>query len=409
MYLDKKEEKMLSGEYGPAVELAMKAIVKVGDVVNAQRLVPIVSSHIGNAGFLSKFETYASVIKRLVEYEARVKVPTSENPYPYDSRTPLGPPEKFGIPEAFKKKSLDQHYRALGVIPTSTCTPYYYGNIPRFGQHISWEESSAVIYVNAVLGARTNRESILMDLLTAIAGRTPYHGLHLDENRRGEILCTIEKEKSTVVDYPVLGYCVGKIVGTKVPVLDGLPRDVSTYNLKNFGAAAASTGAVGHFHVVGVTPEAKSLEDAFRGEAPTDKIEIGSSEIRETKQEMSSFEEGETIDAVFVGCPHCSFEEVARVARILNGKKLKVPFWIYTHDGARELSKKLDYSEIIEASGAKLVAGCPHSITKFAPYDEMRFMTDSGKMSYYMSVVHGSLEDCIKSAVEGKVVRSQKW
>lgn len=412
MYLDKKEERMLAGDYGPAVELSMKAIVKVGDAVGAERLVQIASSHIGNAGFLSKWEAYVSVVKLLTKFGAKVEVPTSENPYPVDLREPLWLPEEFGVPEAFKELGpLDRYYRELGVTPTWTCTPYLYGNIPRFGQHVCWEESSAVVYANAVLGTRTNRETILMDLLAAIAGRTPYHGLHLTENRRGEILCTIKNAKLPAANYPVIGYYIGKIVGTKIPVLDGVPRDVSTDNLKNFGAAAASSGAVAHFHIPGVTPEARSLEDVFKGERPVDRIEIGPREIRETREEMSLLKEGETIDAVVIGCPHYSIKEVAKVAKMLDGKKMKenIQFLIYTHDGAKMLAKELGYSDIIEACGAKLVTGCPNLLFKVPPYDEMSFITDSGKICYYTNAAYGSLRDCVKSGVEGKVVSSEKW
>jgi len=401
---------MLGGGYGPAVELAMKAIVKVGDTVKAEKLIPIASSHTGNAGLLSTWGSYVGVLKQLAEYGAKVNVPTSENPYPYDIRTPLGPSEEFEIPEPFKKSGqLEGYYRTLGIMPTWTCTPYQYGNIPRFGQHISWEESSAVVFVNAVLGAKTNRESILMDVLTAIAGRTPYHGLHINENRRGETLCVIQKNKLTSADYQAIGYYVGRTVGNKIPVLDGMPRDISVSDLKNFGSTAAASGAVAHFHVPGVTPEARSLEDAFGGEKPTDKIEIGLREIKETSEEMSAIQEGEKIDVVAVGCPHYYIEEIQAIAKMLNGKKVNknVQFWVFAHDTSRTLAQKLGYANVIEASGARLVTGCPLLLSKYPHYDKMRIMSDSGRMCYYVDLIaYGSLEDCVKSAVEGKVVRS---
>jgi len=407
MYLEKEEERMLKGAYGPALELAMKVIVKMGDSLEAEKLVPIVSSHVGNAGFLRRLNAYVGVVKELSRYGAQVKVMTSENPYPYDKKRV----EELGVPKPFKGMNpLEKYYRKLGVTPTWTCTPYLYGNIPIFGQHLSWEESSAVAYVNSVLGARTNREPILMDIASAIVGRTLYYGLHLDENRRGEILYTIRKERLSDSDYPAIGYYIGKTTETKVPVIDGRLRGVSSNNLKSLGAAAASSGPIALFHVIGVTPEARTSEDAFKKEKPIDRIDIGPREIEETKEEMSSLEE-EKIELITVGCPHYSIEEVAKVARMLYGKKIKkgVQFWICTHEGSRILAKELGYYDVIEASGARVITGCPTFLSLTPLYRRMSLMTDSGKTCYYRDAVYGSTEDCVKSAIEGRVVRQGRW
>ncbi|KXA89639.1 hypothetical protein AKJ62_02675 [candidate division MSBL1 archaeon SCGC-AAA259D14] len=411
MFLEKKEEKMLEGEYGSGVELAMNALVKMGDAVGAERFIPIQSSHIGNAGLFNNFEGYVDIVERLVEKGAKTKVPTSENPYPYDSRTPIELAECKESSMLKETEPLTTYYRELEVIPTWTCTPYFNGNIPRYGHHISWEESSAVAYVNAVLGAKTNRESVLMDLLTAISGRTLYHGLHIDENRKGELLFSIDKKKLNSSDYPAIGYYIGKIIETEIPVIKGIPRDVSKGNLKNFGAAAASTGALAHYHIPKVTPEANSTNDAFGNEKPSEKIEIEEREIKETKEEMSYLREGEDIEMIALGCPHYSFEEVKKIAKLIEGRKIKenVKFWIFTHDGARSLAESLGYSEIIESAGGRLLAGCPHHILETPPYDEMPFMTDSGKMCYYTKSAYGGQKDCLKSGIEGKVARVKKW
>jgi predicted aconitase len=406
MYLNKLEEKMFVGEYGAAVQLAMKSIVKVGDKVKAERLIPVASGHLGTFT-LPFLGAYASTIKRLVMMEAKVNVFTSVNPNPFDTITATDFLQNLGTLGGFKQpKIFTDCIETLGVSPTWTCTPYEYGNIPRFGQHVSWDESSADIYVNAVLGARTNRESGFMDLLTAIAGRTPYHGLHLDENRRGEILCTIKKDRLTDSDYPAIGCYIAKHVETHIPVIVGMPNDVSADDLKNFGAGADAVGAVSHFHVPRVTPEAPTVQDAFNGEPPHDKIEVDLKTIVETKDELSSLSGGDSVDILAVGCPHASYKEVVKLAEILRGKKIRkdTQFLIYTHNGAKMLAKHGGYADVIEASGAKLVSGCPLLLSKLPPYDKMHFMTNSGKMGYYLNCAYGSLEDCVKSGVTGKVV-----
>ncbi len=200
---------------------------------------------------------------------------------------------------------------------------------------------------------------------------------------------------------------MGKTVGTKIPVIQGLPRNVPSSDLKNMGAAAASTGAVALYHVVDVTPEAMSLGRAFGGERPVDRIQMDSDEFEMTKEEMSSVSEGEKVELVGLGCPHYSLEEVASAARMLEGKKIKegVQLWICTHEAARTLAKELGYHDIIEASGARLITGCPLNLCIVPPYSEMSAMSDSGKFCYYRRSAFGSQEQCIKSAIAGRVMK----
>jgi predicted aconitase len=402
MDLTKKEEEMLAGKMGPAIELAMKAIVQMGQGLDAKRLIVTEGSHLGNVDLFRQYTGYVGIVKKFVELGARVQVPTSENPYPADPRNPESP----SIPKTFQGSSpLEGLYRDLGVIPNWTCTPYLYGNIPRFGQHLSWEESSAVIYINSVIGARANREPILMDLVTAIAGRTVYSGLHIDENRRGEILCRVKVKGLKSEDFAAIGYYLGKVCGTKIPVIDGIQKAATTSSLKNMGAAAASTGAISMYHIPGLTPEAQTIERAFGGRKPVEKIEIDDKELKKTKEEMSSAEAGGEIDIVGVGCPHYSFDEVASIARLLEGKRVKdgVQLWICTHNSAIELAKELGIARIIKEAGGNLFSGCLVSLHAVDPYSGMRLMSDSGKVSYYRRAVYGSQRQCVAAAISGRV------
>jgi predicted aconitase len=412
MYLDKNEEMMLKGEYGPAVEIAMNAVVKVGDALDARKLVPVVRSHLVNAGISQKMDGYWGVVEELWKHGGRVQVPTSENPYAWDVERAA----EFGIgrPDVFEPPgSRERMYREMGVLPTWTCTPYLYGNVPMFGQHVAMEESSNVIYANSVLGARTNRTPVLMDIASAVVGRTPYYGLHLDENRRGEILYAVKDRRLKAEDYPAIGILVGKTAGTRNPVIDGFRGDVSSDDLKNFGAACATSGAVALYHIPGVTPEARDLDDAFKDGKPIDRIEVTRREIDEVKDDMSSLSNGKSVKVVCVGCPHYSFAEVARVGQLLQGKAVKrgVQFWICTHPGARTLAKASGLYGNIEASGARLTIACPSNLwTALGGNDgKLPMMTDSAKTAYHRAaltdVAYGSVEECVQSAVEGRVVR----
>ncbi len=401
MHLTKREEDMLAGKMGPAIELAMKAIVQMGEGLDAEGLIATEGSHLGNVDLLRHCTGYIGIVNRFVDLGAEVQVPTSVNPYPADPRNSESPP----IPEAFQGSSpLEGPYRKIGVIPNWTCIPYLYGNTPRFGQHLSWEESSAVIYVNSVIGARANREPILMDLVSAIAGRTVYSGLHIDENRRGEILCNVKVKGLKSEDFAAIGYYLGKVCGTKIPVIDGIQEKASTSSLKNMGAAAASTGAVSMYHIPGLTPEAPTIENAFGRRKPVDKVEIDDTVLQKTKEEMSSAEAGGEIDIVAVGCPHYTFEEVASIARLLKGKKVKdgVQLWICTHNGAIELAKQQGTAQIIKEAGGMLFSGCIYCLHTVNPYADMRLMSDSGKVCYYRRALYGSQRECVAAAISGR-------
>ena len=402
MRLTEIERAMVAGKMGQAIQLAMETIIQMGTGLNADCLIPTSGSHLGNVDLLRHCTGYVGIVKKFVDLGAEVQIPTSVNPYPADRENSESPV----IPESFKGPSpLAGYYKRLGVIPNWTCTPYLYGNIPRFGQHLSWEESSAVVYVNAVIGARADREPVLMDLVSAIAGRTLYRGLHIDENRRGEILCNVNVKQLKSDDFTVIGYYLGKVCGTRVPVLDGIQEQVSTSGLKNMGAAAATTGAVAMFHIPGVTPEAATTAGAFGGRKPFDVIEINDSVLKRTRDEMTGTAPGGQVDIVAVGCPHYTFQEVVSIARLLEGKKVNqgVCLWICTHDGAIELAKQQGVAQTIKEAGGRLFSGCIYCLHSVKPYSDMRLMSDSGKLCYYRPAVYGNQHECVEAAVSGRV------
>ncbi len=174
------------------------------------------------------------------------------------------------VPEELLEKSrrLENAYLKMGAIPTWTCAPYQQGLIPSFGEQIAWGESNAIAFVNSVIGARTERYADLTDVCAAITGSVPEMGLHLNENRKAETLFSIQDFPAHAFNdprlFPLLGFVFGELAGDRVSAVEGIPQKVSMDKLKTFSAAAASSGAVGLFHIIGVTPEAPDIKTCFR-------------------------------------------------------------------------------------------------------------------------------------------------
>jgi predicted aconitase len=235
----------------------MRVVVEMGELLGAPRLIEITSAHID--GCLYHGDGGVEFAQRLVEDGARVAVPTTLNVGALDL---LNPSRVNADPHSYQMARRQMAaYETMGCAPTWTCAPYQAGHRPGLGEHVAWGESNAVAFANSVLGARTNRYGDFMDICCAVVARAPYVGLHTDEGR----LATVVVDTSAVSDalkdadvfFPVLGSWLGRVLRGRTAVIDGLPPSTSEDRLKALGAAAATTGAVGLFHVAGITPEAR--------------------------------------------------------------------------------------------------------------------------------------------------------
>jgi hypothetical protein len=307
-------------------------------------------------------------------------------------------------------------YVALGCEPTWTCAPYQAGHRPRLGEQVAWGESNAVAFANSVLGARTERYGDFLDACCALTARAPLHGLHLAENRTATVVVDAsgvpDALKRLDVFYPVLGTWLGLEVGREVAALVGLPSDVTEDQLKALGAAGASSGSVSLFHVVGVTPEAPTLEAATGGRGDVRRIALTAERLRPALDRLSTSDSG-SVDAVAVGSPHLSLAEVRALARLVRGRRLRVPFYACTGRGVlAELEASGDAALLTEA-GVEIVVDTCVVVTPILSASGGVLMTCSGKFAHYgpsntgYDVVYGSLEDCVASAVAGRVVRDE--
>lgn len=407
MYLTKEEEKLLNGEHGPAFQKAMEVLTALGDIYGAEKLIKISSSHLSSVAYASSGDTGIRFLERLIEDKATFKVLTTLNPHSIE----LDRWQEIGFPCEFAKKQLTNiaAYKRLNAIGTYTCTPFLVGNCPRYGEHVAWAESSALSYINTVLGARTNREGALSALCAALIGKTPFYGLHLSENRKGTILAKVETELTHGSDYSALGYTVGKLIGNEIPVFTNIPTDVRNSDINALCAGLAVSGAVPMCHILGVTPEISNLKEAFRSERPKDKIIIGRDELTNTYGECSTNGSRAKINLAVLGCPHYWYDQLIEVAELLKGKKVHndVDLWINTSTSIMQASKRAGFIDVIEASGAKVMCGyCPAVTKNFFGWETMA--TDSTKQTFYgygvlgVDVVFGTTKQVIDAAIAGK-------
>jgi predicted aconitase len=385
MHLDPDDERILAGEQGETRQKMLELLIALGKVFGAERLVGIRSAQVSGASYKTIGEYGLAWLSSL---DARVVVPAVLNPIgmPRDRWQEMGVEPVF----AERQQAVISAYERLGVNLECTCTPYYLHETS-FGDHLAWSESSAVSYANSVIGARTNREGGPGALAAALVGKTPCYGLHLEKNRNPQVIIEVisgDKEWS-IAHYGALGYHAGKIVGNKIPFFRRITPNPD--QLKALGAAMAATGAVALYHVEDVTPEAKKVRFNL---SALEVISIEPAEIDSLFTEIP-------VEAVAVGCPHCSPAELATIAQLLQGKIITKPFYVFAAQGVIENNQKT--VDTIEKSGARVFAD---TCMVVSPVMEQYpgIMVNSGKALAYVPDMCGAvarigtIEDCVKEA-----------
>ncbi len=373
MYLTKEEEQMLDGEAGEVRERLFRLLVRLGDIYGAEKMIPVGSVQVAGVSYKSIGEPGTAFLEDMAAKKAKAQVLTFLNPAGMD----LENYKELGFPEDFAKNQLRiiRAFKEMGIVITSTCTPYLAGNLPRFREHIAWSESSAVSFSNSVIGARTNREGGPSALAASICGRTPEYGLHLWENRQPTVKINVNAKLSFSADYGALGYLVGKKVKNKIPIFTGV-TNANTDHLKSLGAAMAASGAVALYHVEQLTPEADLVD---KGVSET--IDVEQKDIDDTYEILS---EGSEPDIVILGCPHASLREIATLSEKVHGKKLRKPVWICTSRMMKEAADRMGFSQIIKDAGGHVVAD---TCMVVSPIEQMGYKqtgVNSGKAANYL-------------------------
>lgn len=411
--LSEYDTSLLNGERGVAAAVAMQILTAFSEAIGAEALLDISRAHID--GCLYHGEVSLDFVERLVAGDGRVRVPTTLNVGTLDLIHPqlmrMNPAEQAA------PRRLMRAHEELGCEPTFTCAPYQTRFRPSFGEQIAWGESNAIVFANSVIGARTNRYGDFIDLCCAITGRAPSWGLHLDENRRGQVLFRLEGfpvslEASDSL-YVAIGLLIGSRSGERVPVVEGLPPPRDEDQLKALGATAASVGSVGLFHAVGITPEARTSHDAFGGRSPEEIIVLKPIDVAEALRHLSTVPDGSRITAVCLGTPHFSREEWNRLLPLVRAIAPKTGIPIYVNTGRATLHGLIGDHALDEMRDFNLipVADTCTYITAIIRRFNGVVMTNSGKWAHYapgnigVQVAFGEMEDCIASAAAGRVIR----
>jgi predicted aconitase len=392
----------------------MRLVVRAAEVTGAARLIHVTSAHVDSC--LYHGEATIDFADRLVRGGAHVTVPTTLNVGGLD----LLHPELWHGDEgtAARGRLLMQRYQQLGARPTFTCAPYQLTDSrPTLGEHVAWGESNAIAFCNTVLGARTNRYGDFMDIAAAITGRVPEAGLHLTDARRATLVLRLADDippslRDADVLYPVLGIVVGRRAGSAVAAIEGIPAGQSEGRLKALGAAAAASGPVAMFHVVGSTPEARTLADATGDDPDVRREEITLAELRAARDELTTARDGR-LAAVSLGTPHASVPELTNIAALLRGRAVHpgVEMLVSTGRDVVAEAEELGIVPRLRAAGVELLTDtCSYIAPVLRPTDGT-VMTDSGKWAYYapgnlgVDVLFASTAECVESAVAGTIVR----
>ncbi|HEX3218666.1 MAG TPA: aconitase X catalytic domain-containing protein [Candidatus Limnocylindria bacterium] len=420
LQLTQPEQAMLRGEQGSGAALAMRLVVRAAEVLRAERLIPITRAHVDSC--LYHGPATLDFANALVDGGARVRVPATLNVGAVDL---LHPELWHGSAEdADRGRQLMDAYRTLGCQPTFTCAPYQLPDArPGFGEQVAWAESNAIVFCNSALGARTERYGDFIDIACAVIGAVPEAGLHTTEARRAVMVLRTGPDvpdalRHADVLYPVLGIVLGRHAGARVAVLDGLPP-LSEERLKAIGAAAASSGAVAMFHVVGSTPEAPTLADALGGRDPEETLEIGLAELRAARDSLTSdagAAPGGPVGAVSLGTPHASLAELREIAGMLDGQQVArgVELMVSTARDTLAAASQDGTAARLQTAGVELLVDtCSYLGPLLRPTD-LPVMTDSGKWAYYApgnigaKVIFGSRLECVRSAISGRLWRDER-
>jgi len=404
MFLSKDEEAMATGKYGPGVQKCMEYLIKFGEALGAQKMVKISSAHTMPKEPIELLLEMTDGVTHMGAFTTLHALMSAFSPSSW---------QKMGIPEAFASSELALYeqrrevYKRVGFFQTYTCLPMLVGNLPKMGDYISWIGSGAQLLSNSVLGARCNRDGTVISLASAIMGRAPLQGLFLDENRYAEVLVRfdgLDFSSLSHADLGAIGYYIGEKAQNRNVVLDGISVNLDIDQLKYLMAPMSVSGSVSICHIVGLTPEAPSLEVALGHRNPGEIITVGKKEIKESMDQYYWY--NSNVDMAVFGCPHLSISEIKLMSELLEGKKLRngKRLWAGTSYQHYFLGEEMGYTKIVEEAGGVFASACMATVPDSPiPEDVDVVATNSFKAAHYITrfskgrvrVLIGDMDKCI--------------
>ena len=422
MELTEEEKEMLDGAQGQDVQYAMDILVKLGEAFDAKRMLRCDGAHLYSPAlyaFAFSDEEVENTLEHVRKENLKVRTQSSCCACVPDMDAP---PEVEGFNQVYKDKVLKciEIYREMGVTLNISCAPYLQGVLPMRGEHLEYTESSDWIFANSVFGALSNRGGFSAQY-AAITGRVPEYGMHLNKWRHANKIIHVEADIRTNTDVGALFFLAGKYSDQTwdVPVLTGIKRPLTLEDYKQASGAFSASGAAAMFHVVGLTPEAPTLE-AVTGERKIEGEFTITQEILEAAYKDLSCAKTDEIEMVVLGCPHVSLQEVKKISELLDGKKVKngMRLWVQTVPEVKAMAQKMGYLDIIEKAGGNVLNNAcavmlvhERKTQSSMPSEVKTIATDQVKAAYFApaqydwGLWYGSVEQCINAAIEGRFVR----
>ena len=414
-----EEQDMLQGKYGKLKQQAMRKTVEYAEILGADELCEVTMAHLfcGAHGYLSAAGARGiDEVISIMQYDADETLPL-ENMVCY-CQSDCGPMDPgqfrlmgFSEEDAAKNREYLNRYRFCGVNIVGTCVPYMCGFIPLRGEHFVSSESHAVVLMNSLWSACGNADGLEAGFWAAACGRTPKWGNHIMSNRFGTHVFDIRTPIKSSTDWDLLGYTIGKkLPSHSVPVLTGLSDRPSIFTLKYFFAALATTSGAEMCHIVGITPEAPTVEAALGGKEALETIAVTRDDLIGSYHSLGGGTACDRVDYISIGCPHYSIEELRLAAELLRGKKVVdgTTLHIWTAPQIKASADSSGYTKIFEDAGATLLSSSCPLVSGKLPEGVETMAFDSAKQAHYLmsghaaKVLYGSMKSCIQAAVTGK-------
>lgn len=429
MNLTPDEQAMLKGRDGQAIAKAMDLLCRYGEALDAEKLINtsnVAGTVAATTPFMRDFAQRKGGMDAIfsefnLDSDETVEIPPAKV---FSTHLQLGFDPMQGARMGISEEAINFYRKGekfsadLGVNMTNTCTPYQVGNVPTRGEHCAWMESSAVIYCNSVLGARTNTEGRESTGAAMLTGKIPYWGYHLDAPRRGTHRVMLTVDITSTFDWGLLGYWIGEIVQERVPVVipafNGANGKFSVVpnlqRLKHFGASASSSGGVEMYHLLGVTPEANDEASAFGGNTPVDTLVYDEAARQSAWGRLNHTATSRDVDYVMLGCPHYNLEQIWEACQLLKGRQVApgAALWIFTPRAIKAVADQNGYTKTIEDAGGVLMSDSCSAMSRAVPKGAKVAALDSAKHAHYLPAItglqawFGTTADCIDAACTGR-------